>query len=998
MSVNQEKRLKKFDKEFSFYTSHPSYNAIKILYANGEIKTIASATAQFNKIKLTKTGTINKQSTNQVNKFETKKQELTGAHKPSIIKLTWDDVNPSNSPHYDAWIHVKEINKIMKYRPNDYFLHSVKFYENNKLSDNYETINIEFNKLNKKQVDKKLQYFVLDGSNVGWIVREYLDEKDKKGNRFNRYVMIETFAFKKQQDFDKQKRLIQIYKSNDNGTCVYDGFCQYFENKNDLTGKSIYNKLIKQADKYKKAYTKEEICQIAQLCKSTVVIRDLINGDDEIINESNTNYYRIEFVNSKYNHLDLYTCTSNNAESLTKNEYNEIKKSSKFYIEKGSKLHTLDNIYKVADSDFKIIFNNWKAKNNFSKLSICSDSLAYQYLDSYDFNMHRFVNNFEVKDNLYNEIDLKKAYYNYSNKEINSHYIGVPSGSFYCVKAKNFTIKDFNKTIKNNLIGFFTVKFIKTTDKLAFYGFSIGSTHTLTTSMIKFLSSFCEFEFIQMMYAPSVDIPFTEDFLTVGEDKIKYYCKAYGQFMCDTSTYSIEIKPLDNDIEFYQTLKEETSKEEIEDRGICECDGIFKIYAENKTFNTWRHIAYYIHSYTTLLVLEQLLKYNTSDVFGVKLDSIVLKKNVPLQLTNAFNVKETKIEKLLKNVDTTGLNDNLNEGIQIEMYKDGLYNKYKMEKEITIEFDYSFCPNGEILTNRLVFLGGAGGSGKTYGLLSSSNFYNKGICFTSTCWNLIQEQKKNFSNIIGLSFPKITGNMNGVQVDKYTGSNIRQMFIDEATLAKEEDIKQIMKDFYFGFVIVAGDVDEDGTYYQCSCLNKVIKPKKYRFQYIKYSKTYRFDENLNNKLMGLRQLMKDENKTNIELLKYVGKNFKSCFRKKEDITFDDNDIGISALRNKNDNNECLISNYFINKGAKPQYLINNTVLEKNQLKGQIFYEKPNHKNYRVSLFRTIHSFQGCQLNHENKIIIYLDSIFDRNLLYTALSRARRQDQIIIYTK
>ena len=118
------------------------------------------------------------------------------------------------------------------------------------------------------------------------------------------------------------------------------------------------------------------------------------------------------------------------------------------------------------------------------------------------------------------------------------------------------------------------------------------------------------------------------------------------------------------------------------------------------------------------------------------------------------------------------------------------------------------------------------------------------------------------------------------------------------------------------------------------------------------------------------------------------------FKKFEDVRFNEGDVGISCLQNVKDN-KCILSDKFIKQGAKPQYVIKNTVLEKNQLRGQILNEKPNHKNYIETLFRTIHSFQGCQLNHNNKIIIYLNSLFDKNLLYTALSRARRVDQIII---
>ena len=90
---------------------------------------------------------------------------------------------------------------------------------------------------------------------------------------------------------------------------------------------------------------------------------------------------------------------------------------------------------------------------------------------------------------------------------------------------------------------------------------------------------------------------------------------------------------------------------------------------------------------------------------------------------------------------------------------------------------------------------------------------------------------------------------------------------------------------------------------------------------------------------------------------------------------------------------------FLSKGTEPKYYIKNTNLKKNQLKGQEVHDITEHKNYEMKLFKTIHSFQGLDLNNDNNIIIDLSSLFDYNLIYTAFSRARRMNQIkIIATK
>ena len=98
---------------------------------------------------------------------------------------------------------------------------------------------------------------------------------------------------------------------------------------------------------------------------------------------------------------------------------------------------------------------------------------------------------------------------------------------------------------------------------------------------------------------------------------------------------------------------------------------------------------------------------------------------------------------------------------------------------------------------------------------------------------------------------------------------------------------------------------------------------------------------------------------------------------------------------KNNNEETRLSQYFIKKGTKEQYYIKNTDLRRGHFKGQQLETKPDHTNYEIKLFKTIHSFQGLDLNNDNKIIIHIGSNFDFNLFYTALSRARRVDQIVL---
>jgi hypothetical protein len=80
-------------------------------------------------------------------------------------------------------------------------------------------------------------------------------------------------------------------------------------------------------------------------------------------------------------------------------------------------------------------------------------------------------------------------------------------------------------------------------------------------------------------------------------------------------------------------------------------DNLYKISYINKDRRLYRHISSFIHSYTKTLILDQILN-NIDDiecVFGIKLDSIVYKKDANINFNkNIFSDdKGTKIENLL---------------------------------------------------------------------------------------------------------------------------------------------------------------------------------------------------------------------------------------------------------------------------------------------------------------------------------------------------------------
>jgi hypothetical protein len=83
--------------------------------------------------------------------------------------------------------------------------------------------------------------------------------------------------------------------------------------------------------------------------------------------------------------------------------------------------------HKERSEDTPLLFDDWKKSTSFDKYSLLIDSEHHRFLNTYDFNMHTMFNSKKKGVySLYQELDLKNAYFNYSNTEYNPHYCGVP--------------------------------------------------------------------------------------------------------------------------------------------------------------------------------------------------------------------------------------------------------------------------------------------------------------------------------------------------------------------------------------------------------------------------------------------------------------------------------------------------------------------------------------------------------------------------------------------
>jgi hypothetical protein len=933
-----------------------------------------------------------------------------------------------NKTLYNALLHTIQIEKVIKMRPNQLYTHEVKFYKNGKvINDNAFNLNEknpfyeiqQINLLNRywkftrytKEKEQTIRYNLTVGSFQYWIPEVLLGDNNITDDNY--YTVITTKAYPKFV-YDQADNN-QFFRNNDTGSCFYDGILNYFNSKydknQDKNAKSIINKLIKNEDKYKKGYNLDDIKLFCEEFKISITIRNLITGDDIEINKNKFNKFSVEFMNTKYNHLDLLMNTYNNIEEVELKDLDEIKKNTSFYIESFGKVITLDKTYTKKKTDFEKVFFDWADKYNINKLSIYKESNEYKLINEYDYNLHRFFKNYSGEEKDYKEIDIKSAYYNYSKIEYNKHYLGLPTGSFISHSCDNkFTIDTLKEQVKNKLVGYYQVevKNIKKNEKnLDVLGFGLNSIHVLYTPTILLLSDYVEFNFLNASFSRSVHIPFDESLFMYSNDKkelvhkkdgkINYYVKASGCLFKDSDDINIVVKPLNEDIEFYKTFYNENYSVFYE-------DGLYNISINNLEKKSKIHLINSIHAYTTTLILENLLKMDIDKVLGVKLDSIVIDSDYNFDYDKKiFSDKKAKLSGMFCGVHALSLefeDFKTEEDYEryIELNNFDCIDKYKTQSNNILDFPKIFTPNEEYIVKPICYFGGIGGSGKTHTILKNLN--NKNICFTSKSWDLIQGKQKENNSIIGLSIPKITGYCNGQKVEQIKNNNIRYIVIDEMTLIDTEEVENIINLFKDCFIFLLGDVSEDGFPYQC-CINEnqIYKPNE-KTQYIKFTKTYRFNEELNDKLLKLRKNQYENkdltNRTNTHL-KYFKELFSDRFFDVKDINFNIDDVGIST--HDDTKKENALTNYFLeNEKAQPQYYIKKTNIHNGQLRGQKLDAKPTHSNFECKLFKTIHAYQGRELTLNNKLIVFLGGLHDYNLLYTAVSRARRTDQIYIFDK
>jgi hypothetical protein len=431
------------------------------------------------------------------------------------------------------------------------------------------------------------------------------------------------------------------------------------------------------------------------------------------------------------------------------------------------------------------------------------------------------------------------------------------------------------------------------------------------------------------------------------EDGIRYYCKYVGSMMCGKLTNSFYIK---GDDDFIENLVSEVAY----DKAFRYGNEVRIVYNRKSNYHS-THIAGFITSYMRLNMMEQLEQFEPNEIYRIACDGIYYKPKV-VELKNCFRV-EAK-------------NPTMNEA----------GNSYISNPE-----DYSYI-NGERLVvgewrenNKIEVHTGQGGAGKTHHNLIDKGFINP--CFYAPSYKLARSKEKDYGCKVSVSQKLTTTDpaMSGVQ-RRY--NNV--LIIDEVSMMSNEDKDLIINQYPTCKIIFCGDIG-----YQLPCFQskeqreKDIKPTPFSVKGMivkKHEKNHRVEcDKLSEVLNTCRKMMS----YNQSIKNYVFNKFQIIDR--DEMNYDyKKDIIISSTHKGKD--------YFTEKYKEQEKYY---ILKSDRVygRGEILIEKPDTKDYEIRHAYTCHSIQGETA--KDKIFIDKNKMYENTMIYTAISRAKRFNQIVL---
>ena len=665
---------------------------------------------------------------------------------------------------------------------------------------------------------------------------------------------------------------------------------------------------------------------------------------------------KFNYINTRLNHIDYDELSYDDKEViLTQEDLNKLQRELDFNktyytynknIDNINIIRTIDTIYRL-DNDFNETIKQFEIDTGLIDCKICdikNKDLSTFIRQGNHFNEtvdgDNYCNIFNG-NNDFNVIDMKKAYINYSECKFYKGFVGK--------------ITDFRKCDHIVDIGYYRIcnlnfsksKFMnKWNTFLDIY----NNYNVYFSAELEMLNHYgVSFDIIEGAYGNKIDFKFNDKIInSKDESENRYYCKYVGRMFCKNLIKSLYIK---GDNNFIQNLYSEIDCDRIQ-----EYNGEYRIMYDKKSNYHLSHISGGITAYVRMMMLEQLEQFEVDDIYRICVDGIYFKpKNI--ELKNVFRYEDDKEVK-----------NNCAGDTYISNNRDLEYEKYPNYLELGKWRDYN---------NIELHLGG-GGCGKTY-----YNIYDKGLInptYYAPSWKLVRSKQKE-SGMSSTTIAKITTKDIKIYGNQRRFCNV--CIIDEVSMMTDKEKNTIIKNMKGCKIVFCGDIN-----YQ---LPPIIKDGEDEEEFkIDNIKTYYHTKNYRvkcNKLKDILETCRKMMEYGYNIKSYVMKCFKNIEKDEMDYDYKKDMIICSTHINKN---------YYTEKYKNHnKYYI--TKSDRIYGRGEILLDIPkNTEHYELRHAYTIHSIQGETA--EGKLFIDMDKCYENRMIYTAISRARRLEQIYLITE
>ena len=817
------------------------------------------------------------------------------------------------------------------------------------------------------------------------------------------------------------KKVNQVFRDNDTGTCFFDNALDILHTKKETKlQKEIVNKLTKLKDKYQNGVTEDDIKNIVSSCGINVYITDALNNTYKQYKCNKKDFISINLINNRCDHLDKNKFIDYNSNKTELTEQSDIQKiflqniedkNHFYYIGSLNDIKTIYTeggtfVYKNLENDKIRDFNESIGIYNYAlDLKNSTDNDKYEFISmGVNYNSHCLINDIDCEDSIdFKEYDMKNAYIQYKK---NRHYIGFCNIMSHIVSVpQDWDIKKY--------VGYYFVKIVdienKNTEKIfSSLGMNINNHYIFSSIMLLHFNDWkIKYKLISGCYSfNSIDIDLTDEMIS---DKL--YCKWTGKL--NSVNFKNSINVLGN-IETAHVLREsyenvscnkyfntnyekKTAKIEL-DTDIQE----IQINFDKKRVNYLGHIGGFICDYTRSAVIDKLLNYQFDDIIGFKLDGFIVKNNFVKERT--FINDKTPMHHIYNCIHD----------------KDSIWTlkpvKYTFEWGHSL---FSSCENGHgIMEN--IFTGidsfkyqhelvtGVGGAGKTTSILCNELGHGwKDCIFVAGNWRLITE-KMNEYNMKGITIHQLIGE--GCQPYLCSNKQPAKIIYDECNTYTKEWIEKAFQLYPNSQHILLGDMEVKNNklhYYQCSGKDiNVIDIqffKKHNIHIENNPNNFRCkDSKLLEILNTLRELQHEKDCMN-KSIQYIRDCFGITSIDELQKNYDDrNDWVLCSTTNKELKNKPQTMFYTELLQGKKYLVIRHNAMDikkrldglDSTLKGEIIYnpEKVLEKHERRDAF-TIHSFQGLTISKEQTLYFDINRLFDVRQIYTSLSRVEYFNQI-----